>query len=67
MERLDVFVTKEVNGKTFWTKIGAAFPHRDGTGFNVQLDALPIYGKLVLRPPLPPREEAVASAAGEGE
>jgi hypothetical protein len=32
-----------------WTRVGVAFPHRDGKGFNVELRALPIDGKLVLR------------------
>ncbi len=40
-----------------WTKIGVAFPHKDGTGFNVQLNALPVDGKVVLVPPLPDRDE----------
>jgi hypothetical protein len=40
-----------------WTKIGVAFPHKDGTGFNVQLNALPVDGKVVLVPPLPERED----------
>jgi hypothetical protein len=34
----------------FWAPIGAAFSHRDGLGFNVLLQALPINGKIVLRP-----------------
>ena len=34
----------------FWLNIGSAFPHKDGKGFNVILQALPINsGKLVLR------------------
>jgi hypothetical protein len=32
-----------------WNNIGVAFPHKDGDGFNVQLDALPAGGDLVLR------------------
>lgn len=35
----------------FWTEIGAAFAHKDGKGFNVQLRALPLDGRLVLRVP----------------
>jgi len=35
----------------FWLAIGAAFQHQDGDGFNVVLQALPIDGKIVLRPP----------------
>ena len=41
------------NGKKAktWTRIGIAFPHRDGPGLNLQLRALPIDGRLVLLPP----------------
>ncbi len=35
----------------YWLNIGAAFPHKDGKGFNVVLQALPVDGKLVLREP----------------
>ena len=31
-----------------WTKIGVAFPHKDGSGFNIELRALPLDGRLVL-------------------
>ena len=34
-----------------WTKVGAAFPHKDGIGFNIQLAALPTNGSLVALPP----------------
>jgi hypothetical protein len=34
-----------------WTKIGVAFPHADGTGFNLELKAFPRDGKLVILPP----------------
>jgi len=34
----------------YWLNIGVAFPHEDGQGFNVLLQALPLgEGKLVLR------------------
>ena len=33
----------------YWLNIGAAFPHDDGKGFNVLLQALPLDGKIVLR------------------
>lgn len=35
--------------KGFFTRIGAAWPHKDGKGFNVQLDVAPLDGKIVLR------------------
>ena len=33
----------------FWLNIGIAFPHEDGEGFNILLQAQPLDGKLVLR------------------
>ena len=37
--------------KAIWTRIGSAWAHADGEGFNIQLDALPIDGKITLRVP----------------
>jgi hypothetical protein len=51
---LDVFVIdtsagREDEGQGSWIRIGSAFPHRDGKGFNVELKAAPIGGRLVVR------------------
>ncbi|QDT53001.1 hypothetical protein Pan44_10160 [Caulifigura coniformis] len=35
--------------KGFWTRIGAAWAHKDGKGFNVQVDCVPLDGRLSLR------------------
>lgn len=35
--------------KGFWTRIGTAWAHADGKGFNIQLEALPLDGRIVLR------------------
>jgi hypothetical protein len=52
---LNVFTVEEYesNGKTGkkWTKIGAAFPHKDGVGFSIELKAFPMDGRLVALPP----------------
>jgi len=32
-----------------WTPIGAAWLHRDGNGFSLSCDAIPLQGRLVLR------------------
>ncbi len=37
--------------KGIWTRVGAAWAQRDGKGFNVQLDAVPLDGRLTLRVP----------------
>ena len=33
----------------YWLNIGVAFPHKDGSGFNIVLQALPLDGKIVCR------------------
>jgi hypothetical protein len=52
---LNVFTVEEYesNGKTGkrWTKIGAAFPHKEGIGFSIELKAFPMDGRLVALPP----------------
>ena len=50
----------------FWLNIGAAYPHEDGNGFNIILQALPLHGnaKLVLRTYEP---EATDAEAGKAE
>ncbi len=35
--------------KGFWTRIGAAWAHADGKGFNIQLDVAPLDGRISLR------------------
>jgi hypothetical protein len=51
----NVFTVEEYerDGKTQkrWTKIGAAFPHKEGIGFSIELKAFPIDGRLVVLPP----------------
>jgi hypothetical protein len=44
----------------YWLNIGVAFPHEDGKGFNVMLQALPRHGdgKIVLREHEPKDQEA---------
>jgi hypothetical protein len=34
-----------------WTKVGVAFPHTEGGGFNIELKAFPRDGKLVVLQP----------------
>jgi hypothetical protein len=35
--------------KGFWTRIGSVWPHGDGKGFNIQLDVVPLDGRITLR------------------
>ena len=32
-----------------WTRIGAAWAHNDGKGFSIQIDAVPLDGRITLR------------------
>ena len=34
--------------KGYFTRIGAAWPNKKGTGFNIQLDAVPLNGRITL-------------------
>lgn len=72
-DRLDAIsgIKSRDGGKTYWTKIGAAFPNRKGGGYTLFLDYLPARrddeGKLAIllvepkerdeRPPARRREE----------
>jgi hypothetical protein len=47
----DVFVSDGKRQNSYWTKIGGAWPHEDGDGFNIQLNALPIGNQIILRKP----------------
>jgi hypothetical protein len=35
--------------KGFWTRIGVAWQHKDAKGFNVQLECVPLDGRISLR------------------
>ena len=50
----------------FWLNLGLAFPHKDGKGFNLMLQSLPIDGKLVCRE-IGEDNEAVAEEPGRDE
>jgi hypothetical protein len=43
--------------KAFWTRIGSAWLHSDGAGFQIQLDAVPIDGRITLRIPAEKKDE----------
>lgn len=45
------------DAKAYFNRIGSAFPHKDGEGYNILLDALPVDGKVVLRTPQERLEE----------
>lgn len=40
---------REGSEKSYWTRIGGMWAHKDGNGFSVQLDCVPLDGKITLR------------------
>ena len=53
---LNVFTVREFETSSgqkakSWTKVGVAFPHREGPGFSLELNALPMDGRLVALAP----------------
>jgi len=52
------------DAKSRWQKIGAAWPHKDGDGFNLKLEYLPLNGaEMVLRKYKPKAETSEGGAA----
>ena len=43
------FTAFRSGNRATWTRIGSVWPHADGKGFNVQLDAVPLDGRITLR------------------
>ena len=35
--------------KGIWTRIGSVWAHGDGKGFNIQLESVPLDGRITLR------------------
>ena len=42
-------VIKRDGQDDYWLNLGLVFPHKDGSGFNIILQALPLDGKIVCR------------------
>ncbi len=46
--------------KSFWNKVGAAWKHKDGHGYTIQIEVVPINGRIVLRTPLHDASQSVS-------
>ena len=42
-------VRERENQDSIWTRIGAAWQHKDGKGFNIVIEAAPLDGRITLR------------------
>jgi hypothetical protein len=58
-------VVQRENQDDFFIAIGAAFPHRDESGYNIILQALPLDGKIVLRAPKERDDDSLRSSNSE--
>lgn len=55
--RLDAMSAREKDGKTYWNRIGVAFPAKQGPGWTLYLDSIPAPNdgqfKIMLMQPKP--------------
>lgn len=53
-----IFTKREsrTEGRAFWLEVGSAWPNGDGS-FRIELSALPVDGKLIMRPARPADED----------
>ena len=42
-------VRESQDGKGYWNKVGAAWKHRDGQGYDINLESIPVDGRVTLR------------------
>ena len=59
-------VIKREGQDDYWLNVGAAFSHQDGNGLNIILQAMPLNGKIVLRPPKDKSEDETPPAKNAG-
>jgi hypothetical protein len=70
MSRMELVVLRKgSDDKTYSTKIGSAFPTKDGNGWMLTFDALPMPGpdgcKVLMKPPYEkPAQDAPPRASG---
>jgi len=55
------------DGGSYFNKIGAAFEHKDGQGHTVDLKAMPVDGRIVLRTPQQRLQEMRDEAQQQGQ
>lgn len=53
--------------KAYFNRIGAAWTHKDGEGFSIQLDSLPVDGRVTVRSVKDRLQEAKDNARDGGQ
>lgn len=44
-----IYIVQGTGDKAKWTEVAAAWPNKDGKGFTIELNAIPLQGRLVMR------------------
>ena len=60
-------VIKREGQDDFWLNIGLVFAHKDGSGYNIMLQAFPLDGKVVCREITDDDAEEAGSGAGQAD
>jgi len=53
------------DNKGYFNRIGSVWPHKDGQGFNIQLDSVPVDGRITVRSVQERLQEAKDNARDE--
>lgn len=53
--------------KSYFNRIGSVWPHKDGEGFNIQLDSVPVDGRITVRSVQDRLQEMKDKSEGRGE
>ena len=60
-----VSIVEGEGDNTTWTEIGAMWTHKDGKGFNILCDAVPLQGRIVMRAYTPKPKTEGEDAGGK--
>lgn len=60
-----IFQVRGEKNKSYWTRIGSAWPNKDGKGMQLVFDALPLTGRIQLREVTEKNGEETAAASPE--
>jgi hypothetical protein len=55
------------DNKAYFNRIGSVWPHKDGQGYNIQLDSVPVDGRITVRSVQDRLQEAKENAQGDRE
>ena len=54
------YKVRDAGEESYWDRVGAAFAHKKGGGYDVILDSLPLSGRITLRVPSEKPEKEAA-------